>query len=269
MGSQMETVVPLRFVLVALAVVVSLAVVVGIAVWQTSDAGDADPETSHATNGKIQGRFGLADLEGVDQPRDGERFPVGRSELYLNYSTRDQALDKLIETDYDCRYSQSSRNCYCCGAFFHYTEQGKICTKFCLKWKGRGKRPRFCQKRLIQLPFNWGDDYPDKITLDNRQRWSEGTKVKFPYQESSAPRGCPQDPYNVEGSTQKEETGRALPRKSAPPPATSPATSTTTRPRRPKSSRSGSGSGSRSRSGSGSGSGFGSGCTGGSECLPL
>ena len=40
----METVVPLRFVLVALAVVVSLAVVVGIAVWQTSDA-----ETSHAT----------------------------------------------------------------------------------------------------------------------------------------------------------------------------------------------------------------------------
>ena len=40
---------PLRFVLVALAVVVSLAVVVGIAVWQTSDAGDADPETSHAT----------------------------------------------------------------------------------------------------------------------------------------------------------------------------------------------------------------------------
>ena len=45
----METVVPLRFVLVALAVVVSLAVVVGVAVWQTSDAGDADPETSHAT----------------------------------------------------------------------------------------------------------------------------------------------------------------------------------------------------------------------------
>ena len=54
----------------------------------------------YVQNGKIQGRFGLADLEGVDQPRDGERFPVGRSELYLNYSTRDQALDKLIETDY-------------------------------------------------------------------------------------------------------------------------------------------------------------------------
>ena len=111
-------------------------------------------------------------------------------------------------------------------------DQGKICTKFCLKWKGRGKRPRykskfhhkrikvkncnlvffyrnqigfgskcfgilvvelqggefplmrrtsfvagfpnilycdairFCQKRLIQLPFNWGDDYPDKVFLD-------------------------------------------------------------------------------------------------------
>ena len=24
---------------------------------------------------------------------------------------------------------------------------------------------RFCQKRLIQLPFNWGDDVPDKVSF--------------------------------------------------------------------------------------------------------
>ena len=42
----MEAAVPLRFILVALAVVASVAVVVGIAVWQTSDAGEADAGTT-------------------------------------------------------------------------------------------------------------------------------------------------------------------------------------------------------------------------------
>ena len=70
-----------------------------------------------------------------------QQFQVARKDLYLNYAARDQLLDQLIETDYvssftigdlskkkcqffqDCRYSQSKRDCYCCGAFFHYTEQ--------------------------------------------------------------------------------------------------------------------------------------------------
>ena len=39
-------VVPLRFILIAVAVVTSLAVGIGVAVWQTSDAGDPDGETS-------------------------------------------------------------------------------------------------------------------------------------------------------------------------------------------------------------------------------
>ena len=51
-------------------------------------------------NGKIRGRFGLDELGGKDQPRDGTQFPVGKEELYLNYATRDKALDQLIETDY-------------------------------------------------------------------------------------------------------------------------------------------------------------------------
>merc|ERR1712037_759665 len=129
--------------------------------------------------------------------------------------------------------------------------------------------------------YKGGLDFPDKITLDNRQRWSEGTEVEFPYDQSSAPRGCPQDPYNAEGTEgrksskavktsprreaevgqsgknyappQREQIGRvaqsgnAFPRLPPPPPST-------TRPRRPKNHPS---SGSRS------------GCTSGSQCVPL
>ena len=36
---------------------------------------------------------------------------------------------------------------------------------------------RYCQPRLIVLPFNWGDQNPDKITLDDGSRWKEGTQV--------------------------------------------------------------------------------------------
>ena len=43
--SKMEAV-PLRLILIALAVVTSLAVGIGVAVWQTSDPGDPDGETS-------------------------------------------------------------------------------------------------------------------------------------------------------------------------------------------------------------------------------
>ena len=86
-------------------------------------------------NDKIGARFG-----GAPQSRDGQQFPVAREDLYPNYAARDRHLDQLLETDYvssfiigtlpkncqhfqGCRYSQSSRDCYCCGAFFHYTEQ--------------------------------------------------------------------------------------------------------------------------------------------------
>merc|ERR1711971_244038 len=231
---------PFRFTLIVLAVVAILAIGIGVAVWQNNTHVE---DASYTTKGNISRRFGV---------RDGQQFPVGREGLYLDYATRDEALDELFETDYGCRYSLSSRNCYCCGAFFHYIEQGKICTKFCLKRKGRGERPRFCQKRLIQLPFNFGDDNPDKVTLDNRQRWSDGTQVEFPYQESSAPRGCPQDPYVVEGTgdTEKDRKSskaakavKAGVNSLARMPAQPSSTLTTTRSRRPKNSESSGSSG--------------------------
>ena len=126
--------VALRIILVALAVVASLALIIGIVIWQTSDDTGPDAGTANATvfivnsslfssifnenfsyiyntcvqNGKIRGRFGLDELGGKDQPRDGTQFPVGKEELYLNYATRDKALDQLIETDYVSSLSQAS-----------------------------------------------------------------------------------------------------------------------------------------------------------------
>ena len=49
---------------------------------------------SYIQNGKIRTRFGVV------RPRDGQQFPVSREELYLDYTTRDESLDELIETDY-------------------------------------------------------------------------------------------------------------------------------------------------------------------------
>jgi len=224
MGSPMAAV-PVKPILIGLALLVIVASVLAIALWQTGQAADGDDGTPDASMQNGTKKFGGRFRPNAPPPRDGQQFPVPRKDLYKNYDEKDEHLNELFDTDYDCRYSQSSRNCYCCGAFFHYTEQGKICTKFCLKWKGRGNRPRFCQKRLIQLPFNWGDDVPDKVTLDNRQRWSRETEVEMPYHKSTAPRGCPQDPYIVEGEdTSPMASGWKEKKKSKVPSSTSPTT---------------------------------------------
>jgi len=114
------------------------------------------------------------------QALKGQDFPIPTEELYENYTTK---VDKECWTpknltrtkwqtcmseneltvDYTCRYSLFGYKCFCCGAFFHYTEHGKICTKYCLLKDGR----KFCQPGVIVLPFNWGDPIPDKVTLDD------------------------------------------------------------------------------------------------------
>ena len=33
-------------------------------------------------------------------------------------------------------------------------------------------RRRFCQRRLVVLPYNWGDNFPDTVTLDDGRRRS-------------------------------------------------------------------------------------------------
>jgi len=114
------------------------------------------------------------------QALKGQDFPIPREELYEDFkikvekecwipknSTREEwknCMDKNeLTVDYTCRFSLFGYKCFCCGAFFHYLEHGKICTKYCLTNKQR----EFCQAGLVVLPLNWGDPIPDKVTLDD------------------------------------------------------------------------------------------------------
>lgn len=156
----------------------------------------------------------LATLHVPIQALDGQRFPIPKEDLYENYTKCNHGSscveNPTITEDYTCRYSGLTKSCYCCGAFFHYTEQGKVCTKYCDKSQD-AEQNRYCQPRLIVLPFNWGDHNPDKITLDDGSRWREETQVKFPY-DNSAPQECPQDPMVKQGEIQ--ETPRSYPGRS-------------------------------------------------------
>jgi len=75
----------------------------------------------------------------------------------------------VYHKDYGCRYHQGLRPmCHCCGAYYHYIEHGPICTKFCLNEDSELNGPDYGQDRIIiTLPFNWGWDVPDKITLED------------------------------------------------------------------------------------------------------
>jgi len=75
----------------------------------------------------------------------------------------------VYHKDYGCRYHQGLRPmCHCCGAYYHYIEHGPICTKFCLNEDSDLNGSDYGQDRIIiTLPFNWGWDVPDKITLED------------------------------------------------------------------------------------------------------
>jgi len=72
--------------------------------------------------------------------------------------------------DYGCRYHNGLRPmCYCCGAYYHYIEHGPICTKFCLNEDSKQDGRELGQEMIsiLILPFNWGWDVPEKITLED------------------------------------------------------------------------------------------------------
>jgi len=171
------------------------------------------------------GIFLLASFGSV-KAQSGTFFPIDRERLYEDYY--DKISPNCVNTtemnhirfeecsnhneltvDYACRYSDFSDECYCCGAFFHYIEQGKVCTKYCLK-ESAGKKPgqsRYCQPRLIVLPFNWGDSSPETITLDNGKRRRPGSEVKLPY-DRTALAACPSDPHEADPVTIHSSTTR-------------------------------------------------------------
>jgi len=78
--------------------------------------------------------------------------------------------------DYGCRYHTRLRPlCHCCGAYYHYIEQGPVCTKFCLNEDSAPDTRKYgLDKIIITLPFNWGWDVPDRITLE------DGTEIDVP-----------------------------------------------------------------------------------------
>jgi len=137
----------------------------------------------------------------------GPYFPIRRENLYDGYREtvsaecrspagltpeqwRECMVNNVLSVDYTCRYSLFHYSCYCCGAFFHFIEQGPVCTKYCLKSqdppRGQG---RFCQNRVIILPFNFGDQVPEEITLDVGR--GDTSKVPIPFEPTP---DCPTDP---------------------------------------------------------------------------
>lgn len=139
------------------------------------------------------------------QAQAGPYFPIKRENLYDGYresvdpacvNPKDLSQDQwencmrknVLSVDYTCRYSVFHYQCYCCGAFFHYIEQGKVCTKYCLKLPEEPQTQ--CQPHVIILPFNYGDNHPEKITLDGHK--GRGSQVPIPFQPSPA---CPTDPF--------------------------------------------------------------------------
>jgi len=114
------------------------------------------------------------------QALKGQDFPIPHEDLYEDFkikvdkecwiaknSTRAEWKNCMdnneLTVDYTCRFSLFGYKCFCCGAFFHYIENGKICTKYCLTNKQR----EFCQAGLVVLPNNFGDPIPEKVTLDD------------------------------------------------------------------------------------------------------
>jgi len=119
--------------------------------------------------------------EGIDPipPRDlyGEAFKVAETKVPECSQEKIQSSKQFIKCwrssvyhkDYGCRYHQELRPmCHCCGAYYHYIEHGPICTKFCLNEDSELNGPANGKDRIIiTLPFNWGSDVPDKITLED------------------------------------------------------------------------------------------------------
>jgi len=119
--------------------------------------------------------------EGIDPipPRDlyGEAFKVAETKVPECSQEKIKSSKQFIKClrssvyhkDYGCRYHPELRPmCHCCGAYYHYIEHGPICTKFCLNEDSELNGPANGKDRIIiTLPFNWGSDVPDKITLED------------------------------------------------------------------------------------------------------
>jgi len=112
-----------------------------------------------------------------------------------------QNVDKdgmLLVEDYLCRYfsvNLEGRGCSCCGYYYAYIELGNVCTRYCGQTSQGGLDP------LITLPFNWGDECPEKIYLVEGNEWNEVPHLKRECEENAEKENEPIEPIRrKEGS---------------------------------------------------------------------
>merc|ERR1712012_1057958 len=85
----------------------------------------------------------------------------------------DPSIRRVAE-DYICRYSQKYamirgrfirvNNCHCCGYIYDYVEYGEVCTGYC---KLSDEDREYGLSPIIRLPFNWGENCPERITTED------------------------------------------------------------------------------------------------------
>lgn len=117
---------------------------------------------------------------------DSPETDICANSLFSNNNDKgcDMTDAKIREavTDYLCRYSAGDvlynfrrkqkpkiaiTNCYCCGFIFKYIELGEVCTAFC-DYSGEGEKIKG-REPLINQPFNWGDECPQKLDGDGNE----------------------------------------------------------------------------------------------------
>merc|ERR1712107_458133 len=55
-------------------------------------------------------------------------------------------------------------NCHCCGYIYDYVEYGEVCTGYC---KLSDEDREYGLSPIIRLPFNWGENCPERITTED------------------------------------------------------------------------------------------------------
>jgi len=128
---------------------------------------------------KTQAQEGIApiparELYGEDFNAIDLKVPQCNPENFTSFRQYEKCWKTSIyHKDYGCRYHTALRpRCHCCGSYYHYIEHGPVCTKFCLNEDFPEPNRKYGDEMIIiTLPFNWGWDSPEKITLE------DGTEV--------------------------------------------------------------------------------------------
>jgi len=164
---------------------------------------------------KTQAQEGIApiparELYGEDFNAIDLKVPQCNPENFTSFRQYEKCWKTSIyHKDYGCRYHTALRpRCHCCGSYYHYIEHGPVCTKFCLNEDFPEPNRKYGDEMIIiTLPFNWGWDSPEKITLE------DGTEVPVKCDQfDGANHGCNDansDGFRKQGWTKQAGTNKA------------------------------------------------------------